>query len=85
MRYRARVAGADQQALGQGMLRTNPQFVLRNHLAETAIRQAREGDFSEINRLLHLLQSPFDEHPGMQAYAGFPPDWASQLEISCSS
>ena len=85
VRYRARVAGADQQALGQGMLRTNPQFVLRNHLAETAIRQARQGDFSEIDRLLHLLQSPFDEHPGMQAYAGFPPDWASQLEISCSS
>ena len=84
-RYRARVAGADEQAMGQAMLRTNPQFVLRNHLAETAIRQAGAGDFSEIDRLLHLLQSPFDEHPGMQAYAGFPPDWASQLEISCSS
>ena len=67
------------------MLRTNPKFVLRNHLAETAIRQAREGDYSEIDLLMQLLQTPFDEHPGLEAYAGFPPDWASQLEISCSS
>ena len=84
-RYRERVGAADPLALGQAMLHTNPKFVLRNHLAEVAIRQAREGDFSEINRLLDLLHSPFDEHPGMQAYAGFPPDWAGQLEISCSS
>jgi uncharacterized protein YdiU (UPF0061 family) len=67
------------------MLRTNPKFVLRNHLAETAIQMARQGDFSEIERLQHLLQSPFDEHPGMDRYADFAPDWAGELEISCSS
>jgi uncharacterized protein YdiU (UPF0061 family) len=67
------------------MLRTNPKFVLRNHLAEVAIRQAQAGDYSEIDRLLYLLHSPFDEHPGMDAWADFPPDWASQLHISCSS
>jgi uncharacterized protein YdiU (UPF0061 family) len=72
-------------AMGQQMLRTNPKFVLRNHLAELAIRQAQAGDFSEIDTLYKLLQSPFDEHPGMQAYADLPPDWAGQLEISCSS
>ena len=84
-RYRDRVGIADPQALGRAMLRTNPKYVLRNHLAEVAIRQAREGDFSEIDRLLHLLQSPFDEHPAHEDCAGFPPDWAGQLEISCSS
>ena len=84
-RYRARVGQADPRPLGQTMLRTNPKYVLRNHLAETAIRQAQAGDFAEIDRLLHLLQSPFDEHPGMDAWADFPPDWAGQLEISCSS
>ncbi len=36
--------------------------------------------------LLGLLQAPFDEHPAHEAaYAGFPPDWAAQIEISCSS
>ena len=84
-RYRQRVGQAAPSRLGRVMLRTNPKYVLRNHLAETAIRQAREGDYSEIGRLQHLLKSPFDEHPGMEHYADFPPDWASQLEISCSS
>jgi serine/tyrosine/threonine adenylyltransferase len=59
--------------------------VLRNHLAETAIRQAKLGDFSEIETLHDLLKSPYDEHPGFEAYAALPPDWAAQLEISCSS
>ena len=84
-RYTAR-AGIDKlPAMGQHMLRTNPKFVLRNHLAEVAIRQAKAGDFSEIDTLYYLLQSPFDEHPGFEAYAALPPDWAGQLEISCSS
>ena len=84
-RYTDRVGRADPRRLGAQMLRTNPQYVLRNHLAEIAIRRAREGDYSEIDRLLTLLHAPFDEHPGHEDCAGFPPDWAGQLEISCSS
>lgn len=67
------------------MEHTNPKYVLRNHLAETAIRQAEAGDFGEVSRLLAVLQHPFDEQPEHEALAGFPPDWARQLEISCSS
>lgn len=84
-RYSARTGPAHGAAMGQQMLRCNPKYVLRNHLAEIAIRQAHQGDFTEIQTLHNLLQSPFDEHPGFEAYAGVPPDWASQLEISCSS
>jgi uncharacterized protein YdiU (UPF0061 family) len=84
-RYTARAGQGNFAAMGARMLRTNPKFVLRNHLAETAIRQAKVGDFSEIDTLYNLLKSPFDEHPGFDAYADLPPDWASQLEISCSS
>ena len=67
------------------MNRVNPKFVLRNHLAEIAINQARSGDFSEVQRLLKVLQQPFDEQPESEADAGFPPDWATHLEVSCSS
>ena len=68
------------------MDRVNPKFVLRNHLAESAIRLAQRGDFSEVQRLLAVLQQPFDEHPNAPAaYAALPPDWAHQLEVSCSS
>jgi uncharacterized protein YdiU (UPF0061 family) len=67
------------------MLKTNPKYVLRNHLGEEAIQKAKLKDFSGVNTLLALLEAPFDEHPGFEAYAGFPPDWASTIEISCSS
>ena len=67
------------------MNRVNPKFVLRNHLAQTAIERAQGGDFSEVVRLFTLLQRPFDEQPEHEASAGFPPAWAQQLEVSCSS
>jgi serine/tyrosine/threonine adenylyltransferase len=67
------------------MLNTNPKYVLRNHLGEEAIRAAKLKDFSVLHRLQSLLETPFDEHPGFEAYADFPPDWAAQIEISCSS
>jgi serine/tyrosine/threonine adenylyltransferase len=76
----------DNQALAANlMLKTNPKFVLRNHLGEQAIRAAKLGDFSELQTLQRLLEHPFDKHPGHDAYAAFPPDWASSIEISCSS
>jgi uncharacterized protein YdiU (UPF0061 family) len=67
------------------MLATNPKFVLRNHLAELAIQQAQGQDYSGVAQLLHVLQTPFDEHPEHESLADFPPDWAASIEISCSS
>jgi uncharacterized protein YdiU (UPF0061 family) len=86
-RYAARLQreSSDDAARAQRMKRTNPKFILRNHLAETAIRRARDGDFSETERLLHVLERPFDEQPEHAAYADFPPAWAQSIEVSCSS
>ncbi|QKO21722.1 YdiU family protein [Rhodoferax sp. BAB1] len=84
-RYEARLAQQDRQQASASMLRCNPKFVLRNHLGELAIRQARDKDFSGVEKLLALLAHPYDEHPGHEAEAGFPPEWASSIEISCSS
>ncbi|TAK97144.1 MAG: YdiU family protein [Aquabacterium sp.] len=67
------------------MRRVNPVYVLRNHMAQVAIQQAQKGDYSEVQRLYQLLQTPFDEQPGAEADAGFPPDWAQAIEVSCSS
>jgi uncharacterized protein YdiU (UPF0061 family) len=85
--YRARLSEEtrDDAARAIAMNRVNPKFVLRNHLAETAIRHAKEKDFSELERLAAVLRRPFDEQPEHEAYAGLPPDWASSLEVSCSS
>jgi len=84
VRYRERLA-FEPSGVAERMNRANPKFVLRNHLAQAAIESAQQGDFSEVERLLHVLEHPFDEQPEYAAYADFPPPSASQIEVSCSS
>ncbi len=84
-RYTARLGAQDRAQTGAAMLKVNPKYVLRNHLGEIAIRQAQAGDFSEVDNLLAILRQPFDEHPDSEHRAGFPPDWANSIAISCSS
>jgi uncharacterized protein YdiU (UPF0061 family) len=85
MQYLERIAPLDPAARADLMRTSNPKFVLRNHLGEEAIRAAKLKDFSVVNTLLSLLQAPFDEHPGHEHFADFPPDWAASIAISCSS
>ena len=64
----------------------NPKYILRNYLAEVAIRKAEDDkDYSEIETLFDLLSQPFDTHSGLDSYASEAPSWAQGLEVSCSS
>ncbi len=67
------------------MKQVNPKYILRNYMAEVAIKKAEKKDYSEIERLFNLLQNPFDEQPENESYAGFPPEWAQEISVSCSS
>ncbi|MET0336087.1 MAG: protein adenylyltransferase SelO, partial [Rhizobacter sp.] len=82
---RLRAEGSVDAERALRMNQANPKYVLRNHLAEVAIRAAGEGDFTETQRLLKVLERPFDEQPEHSAYADFPPAWAQSIEVSCSS
>jgi len=90
-RYRARLRAEDSvdRERAQRMNQVNPKYVLRNHLAEVAIGKARGDaglrDFSEVARLLKVLERPYDEQPQFDSYAQEPPEWARTLELSCSS
>lgn len=88
VRYRARLS-QDAQPDGErqrAMQAVNPKYILRNHLAEQAIRLAEDQrDFSEVNRLLDLLAQPYAEQPEQHHYSEAPPDWAAQICVSCSS
>ena len=86
-KYSARLTQQDQtdQQRRQSMNAVNPKYVLRNYMAQAAIEAAKQGDYSEVNLLLDILQSPYKEHPEAEKYAGLPPDWADQLSVSCSS
>jgi uncharacterized protein YdiU (UPF0061 family) len=87
VRYRERLrteasVDADRRS---AMNRVNPKYILRNYLAQQAIERAQNGDYAGVRDLLAVLEQPFDEQPGHEAYAALPPDWAAHLEVSCSS
>jgi uncharacterized protein YdiU (UPF0061 family) len=87
-RYRERLVAEksqDEERMGR-MNRVNPKYVLRNHLAQKAISQAtQQKDYSEIDRLLNLLNDPFTERPGMEEYSAPPPPGSASIIVSCSS
>jgi serine/tyrosine/threonine adenylyltransferase len=87
-RYRERLSAeqSDRRARRARMDLVNPKFILRNYLAEQAIRRAEDHrDYSEIDTLRALLAQPFAEQPEMERYADPPPDWGRGLALSCSS
>lgn len=77
------------------------RYVLRNWIAQQAIEKAEKGDYSEVQRVLKLLQNPFsdtiadeiasDSNADQAAcsrtllYDGAVPAWAAGLCVSCSS
>ncbi|TWI46640.1 uncharacterized protein YdiU (UPF0061 family) [Pseudoduganella flava] len=84
-RQRLRAEGSVDAERRVAMNGVNPKYVLRNYLAQVAIEKAQHKDFSEVERLLKVLQRPFDEQPEHEQYAALPPDWATEVEVSCSS
>ncbi|XP_068790616.1 protein adenylyltransferase SelO isoform X2 [Struthio camelus] len=69
------------------MATVNPRYVLRNWIAESAIRKANLNDFSEVHLLQQVLQHPFQRQQAAEkaGYSQRPPAWAKDLKVSCSS
>uniref|UniRef100_A0A8C7S444 Selenoprotein O n=1 Tax=Oncorhynchus mykiss TaxID=8022 RepID=A0A8C7S444_ONCMY len=65
----------------------NPRYVLRNWMAESAIRKAEGNDFSEVELLQRILAQPYLTQDAAEeaGYAAQPPWWAQGLNVSCSS
>ena len=67
------------------MCHINPKYVLRNHLAQNAIESAQKKDFSEVARLLKILENPYESQAVSEDYAMGPPPELAHVAISCSS
>ena len=62
------------------MDRVNPVYIPRNHLVEDALTQASVGDLTPYHRLLDAVTQPFDERPGLEAYAApAPPGYGTHV------
>jgi serine/tyrosine/threonine adenylyltransferase len=81
-RYRLRTEGEDLSGLDL----VNPAYVLRNWVAETAIRAVEDrSDIATLDRIFNILRAPFEKHDGDEAFAAPPPSGMCDLEVSCSS
>jgi serine/tyrosine/threonine adenylyltransferase len=71
------------------MNRVNPKYVFRNYLAQLAIDGLERDDPSFLERLMRVLERPYDEQPEHDELAERRPEWARQRPgcsaLSCSS
>ncbi len=85
--YRARLEKetASPEQRKELMNSVNPLYILRNYLAQQAITAAEQGDTAPLHQLMQVLQQPYQQQAGKEAFAAPPPDWGKAMEISCSS
>ncbi|QEP33801.1 YdiU family protein [Malaciobacter pacificus] len=67
------------------MKKVNPKYILKNYMIEEAIQKAHDRDYSLVNDLLKIAQSPFDEHPDFEHYSNPTPIKYANVKLSCSS
>jgi uncharacterized protein YdiU (UPF0061 family) len=67
------------------MKKINPKYIIKNYMLQEAIEKAHEGDYSLVNDLLKIAQSPFDEHKDFERYANPTPMKFANIRLSCSS
>jgi uncharacterized protein YdiU (UPF0061 family) len=70
--WRARLAEEpqDEATRRAAMQAANPLYIPRNHKVEEALAAAiQDSDYEPFERLIAVLAKPFEERPGLEAYA----------------
>lgn len=77
----------DTDALDAEMVKANPHYILRNHMAQKAIELAERDDYSEVERLFKLLSQPYLKQPDLEQPEdlGPLPSDVPEVMVSCSS
>ena len=87
--YVARAKNEDPERRVATMSAANPKYVPRNWLAQQAIDAMAQGDASVLERLMRVLERPYDEQPEAEDLAVRRPEWARHKAgcsaLSCSS
>src|SRR5919197_280345 len=83
---RARTEGPERKSR---MASVNPKYIFRNYLAQQAIDVLEAGGPGPLERLMQVLQRPYDEQPENEEFAARRPEWARSKPgcsaLSCSS
>jgi uncharacterized protein YdiU (UPF0061 family) len=87
-RWDARLSSraAERDAIAGAMDRVNPVYIPRNHRVEDALAAATAGDLGPFRRLIDVLAQPYDERPGLEAYATpAPPGFGDEYRTFCGT
>ncbi|PTY38052.1 hypothetical protein BGP77_16485 [Saccharospirillum sp. MSK14-1] len=63
----------------------NPVSVLRTHLAQSVIEDAKKGSYASLKEYLSALQSPFERREQWHVWSETPPEDYQAAPLSCSS
>src|ERR687890_331624 len=69
----------------EAMDRVNPVYTPRNHLVEEALQAATTGDLGPLQRLLEVLDRPYEERPGLERYAAPAPGGTGPYRTFCGT
>ena len=86
-RWRARLQRQPQSPAEAEQLRreNNPAFIPRNHRVEAALAAAEQGDMGVMERLLAVLQSPYDHTRHAPEYRQPAPDSGAGYRTFCGT
>jgi serine/tyrosine/threonine adenylyltransferase len=86
-RWRKRLleTGSEDGRRREAMQATNPRYIPRNHRVEQALQAAESGDLAPFERLLAIVQRPFDVQAESQAYRAAPTPDEQVLETFCGT
>ncbi len=81
--YQGQIASQSPNNRMEIMNAVNPKYVLRNYIAQLAIDDAEQGDFTKVRELLEVLRQPYAEQSQFAHYADKRPEWA-RTRVGCS-
>ena len=68
------------------MNRVNPLYIARNHKVEEALGAAvDEGDYSKFEKLVEVLDQPYEERSGLEEYATGAPENFGPYKTFCGT
>ncbi len=75
----------DPAEAAAAMDRVNPVYIPRNHLVEAALSAATAGDLQPFRAMLAVLEHPFTERHGLEAWAEPAPEEARPYRTFCGT
>jgi serine/tyrosine/threonine adenylyltransferase len=77
--------GVAAEATAQAMDRVNPIYIPRNHKVEEVLAAANQQDIKPFKNLLEVLNHPFDEVEGKEAYTEPAPETNNPYRTFCGT